>query len=85
MLIGAHVSPAGGLDKAIARGKVWERGQPEPTSWTVEFEDPCPNPEGSPALYGYATGIIDNEPGAEIYYDNVRVTPNKSVQTRNTK
>jgi outer membrane protein assembly factor BamB len=77
------VEPHG--DKAIARGKVWERGQPEPTSWTVEFEDPCPNPEGSPALYGYATGIIDNEPGAEIYYDNVQITPNKTAQTRNTR
>jgi hypothetical protein len=51
----------------------------------VEFEDPCPNPEGSPALYGYATGIINNEPGAEIYYDNVRITPNKNAQTRNAK
>jgi outer membrane protein assembly factor BamB len=77
------VEPQG--DKATARGKVWERGQPEPASWTVEFEDPCPNPEGSPALYGYATGIIDDAPGAEIYYDNVRITPNKNAQTRNTR
>jgi outer membrane protein assembly factor BamB len=72
-------------DKAIARGKAWPREQSEPAAWTVEFEDPCPNLEGSPALYGYATGIIENEPGAEIYYDNVRIVPNKNAQTRTSK
>ena len=28
-------------------------------------------------LYGYATGILENQTGAEIFYDNVSVTPNK--------
>jgi outer membrane protein assembly factor BamB len=64
-------------DKALIRGKVWPRQQPEPQVWTVEFEDPTPNREGSPGLYGNATGIIDGEPGAEAYYDNVRISPNK--------
>jgi hypothetical protein len=64
-------------DKALIRGKVWPRQQAEPTDWTVEFEDPTPNREGSPGLYGNATGIVDGEPGAEACYDNVRVTPNK--------
>ncbi|HXG12023.1 MAG TPA: PQQ-binding-like beta-propeller repeat protein [Gemmataceae bacterium] len=64
-------------NKAVARGKVWERGQPEPKNWTVEFEDPIGNREGSPALYGNATGILENEPGTEIYYDNVKVISNK--------
>ena len=55
---------------------VWPRDKPEPKAWTVEFEDPNPNREGSPALYANATGIIDNQPGAEIHYDNVSVKPN---------
>src|SRR5262249_35210792 len=63
-------------DKALVRGKAWPRNEAEPEAWTVEFNDPCPNREGSPALYGNATGILENQQGAEIYYDNVRVTPN---------
>jgi outer membrane protein assembly factor BamB len=65
-----------GEKSAVVRGKVWQRDQPEPTDWTITFEDPVPNREGSPALYGYATGILENDTGAEIYYDNVSVTPN---------
>jgi outer membrane protein assembly factor BamB len=67
-------------DKAVVRGKVWPRDEQEPATWTVEIEDPTPNREGSPGLYGYATGILGKEPGAEVYYDNVSVTPNKKVQ-----
>jgi outer membrane protein assembly factor BamB len=69
-------------EKALVRGKVWERGQEEPRDWTIEFEDPTPNREGSPGLYGYATGILDKDIGAEIFYDNVRVTPNKDLARR---
>ena len=36
-----------------------------------------PNREGSPALYGYVTGIPNVGPGTDIFYDNVRLTPNK--------
>ena len=44
----------------------------------MTFEDPAPNLEGSPGLHGFATGIGGpTDPGAEIYYDNVKVTPNK--------
>jgi outer membrane protein assembly factor BamB len=64
-------------DKALVRAKAWPRDQSEPTGWSIEFEDPTPNREGSPALYGYATGILEEDPGTEIYYDNVSVTPNK--------
>lgn len=67
-------------DKGIARGKVWLRDQPEPKEWTVEIEDPIPNREGAPALYGLATGILENQPGAEIFYDNVSVTPNQKAE-----
>ena len=63
--------------KGIVRGKVWPRGGPEPGKWTIEFVDPIPNPVGAPALYGYGTGILEDSPGAEAFYDNVRVTPSK--------
>lgn len=42
---------------ALVQGKVWERGQPEPEAWTVEYEDPSPNREGAAALYGYISNI----------------------------
>jgi outer membrane protein assembly factor BamB len=62
--------------QAVIRGKVWPRDDKEPANWTVEFTDPTPNREGSPGLYAYATGIIGNEPGAEVFFTNVSVTPN---------
>lgn len=65
-------------DKGIAKGKIWERGQPEPQEWTLEVTDPIPNREGSPALYANATGIIAPMPGAEAFFDNVKITPNKN-------
>jgi outer membrane protein assembly factor BamB len=61
--------------KALIRGKVWPSDQAEPKEWTLEFEDPIPNKEGSPGLYGYATGILPGAVGAEIFYDKVMVTP----------
>jgi outer membrane protein assembly factor BamB len=71
------VEPKG--DKTLVRGKVWPRGEAEPKDWMVTFEDPLPNKEGAPGLYGFATGIPSSGDGsgAEIYYDNVSVTPNK--------
>jgi outer membrane protein assembly factor BamB len=65
-------------DKGTAKGKIWERGKPEPEDWTLEFTDPIPNREGSPALYGYATGIPGGgKVGAEAFFDHVKITPNK--------
>lgn len=64
-------------DKAHLRGKFWQRGQDEPKEWTVEFDDPVPNREGSPGLYANAVGVeSDQDPGTPIYFDNVSVTPN---------
>jgi outer membrane protein assembly factor BamB len=58
------------------RGKVWPRGEKEPSQWTIEFADPAPNREGSPGLYAYATGILDDgQPGAAAYFANVKVSP----------
>ena len=63
------------IEPSLVRGKVWPRAEKEPSQWTIQFEDPTPNREGSPALYGYAAGT--SAPLAEAYYDNVKVTPNK--------
>lgn len=69
-------------DKAIVRGKAWEKDKPEPAKWTIEFTDPSPNKEGAAALYGYVSNVADPLPGSEIFYDNVKITPNgnKSAQ-----
>lgn len=52
-------------DKAVINGKVWRTGEPEPESWTITAEDPLPNREGSPGIYGYSA--------TDIYYDNLKV------------
>ena len=62
--------------KGVLKGKVWERGQPEPKDWTITVNDPYPNAEGAAALYGYVSNVT-GVPGSPIYYDNVSVTPNK--------
>jgi len=54
---------------ATVRGKLWKRGETEPQAWTVEMVDEAPNLHGSPGLYGHASD-------AEIYLDNLQVTPN---------
>ena len=63
--------------KGIIKGKVWPRDEKEPEAWTLEAEDPIPNTKGAPLIFGFANGTINAEkPGAEIFYDNVKVTPN---------
>lgn len=37
-------------------------------AWTIEAEDDAPNVEGSPGLFGNASN-------AELFYDNILVTP----------
>lgn len=64
--------------KGVIRGKVWPRDQKEPAAWTVELTDSRPIAEGSPTLYGYVTGNFNDKPGTEIYYDNLKITPNKA-------
>lgn len=56
-------------DKAVLKGKVWLRGEPEPEAWTIEATDDVPNKTGSPGLFGNASD-------AEVLYDNVKITPN---------
>ena len=56
--------------KAVLRGKVWPRDEAEPESWMIEVEDPAPNLNGSPGLFG-------NAKDAEIMLDNIEVVPNE--------
>ncbi len=58
-----RVEHAGG--KALIKGKVWPRDEPEPESWTISKESVHPIPEGSPGIYGF--------PLAEIHFDNLIV------------
>jgi outer membrane protein assembly factor BamB len=64
--------------KGIVKGKIWARDQKEPDKWTIEIEDPTPNIKGAPIIYGFPNGTINVEnPGPEIYYSYVKITPNK--------
>ncbi len=63
--------------KGTIRGKAWPRDEKEPSAWSIELNDSNPNTEGSAALYGYVTGNFNNVPGTEIYFDNLKITPNK--------
>lgn len=56
-------------DQATVRGKMWPRGEKEPADWTVKMVDKAPNLHGTPGVFG-------NSPDAEIYLDNLMVTPN---------
>jgi hypothetical protein len=64
-------------DTALIKGKCWPRDQSEPAAWTAEVKDSRPNREGSPTLYGYVTGIPNVGSGTDVFYANVRITPNK--------
>ncbi len=59
--------------KAVLRGKVWPREEKEPAAWTLEATDEAGNFVGSPGLWGNASD-------AEIFYDNILVTPNSSIE-----
>lgn len=56
-------------DKAVIRGKVWNRDDTEPSSWTITAEDPIPVRQGSPGLVAYSP--------IDVFYDNVRVMENQ--------
>ncbi len=53
-----------------ARGKAWLASEPEPAPWTVERIDLIGNRQGSPGIFGSALT-------SEVYFDNLKVTPNK--------
>ncbi|MDT7603493.1 MAG: hypothetical protein QOF61_1490, partial [Acidobacteriota bacterium] len=56
--------------KVRARGKVWAVSEQEPAAWMIEMIDPIGNHQGSP-------GVFANAIAAEIYFDNMKVYPNK--------
>ncbi|MCU0803136.1 MAG: hypothetical protein MUD11_15480 [Rhodobacteraceae bacterium] len=72
-------------DDALVRGKIWLKDQPEPAEWTLEVVDKAPNLNGAAGIYGRVPpGSIemgakpaDTKPGAEMYFDNLKITPNK--------
>ncbi len=72
-------------NQAIAKGKAWERGKAEPADWMVEVKDPRPNRVGAAALYGYVPNATAVAVGAEIYYDNVKITPNNGKKVGNVE
>jgi outer membrane protein assembly factor BamB len=55
--------------KVRARGKVWLASDTEPAAWMIERIDPIPNRQGAPGIFGSAL--------AELYFDNLKVYPNK--------
>ena len=61
-------------DKATIHGKVWKKSDPEPSAWTITAEDPHPIQGGTPGLLGYSP--------VNLYYDNVKVTPNGMRENR---
>jgi hypothetical protein len=56
-------------DHTLIRGKVWERGTPEPEEWTITVQDPLRITHGAPGIYGYSP--------VDIFYDNVQVYANE--------
>lgn len=64
-----------GAGKVRARGKVWAKGQPEPSAWSIERIDPIGSLKGAPGLYADAPSAAGG--GSEIYYDNIKVYKNK--------
>jgi len=73
-------------EAAMVRCKIWPRDQVEPQQWTFEVLDRSPNLSGAPGIYARvpAGSILSRtEPGSEIYFDNIAVTPNTSVTPNN--
>jgi hypothetical protein len=58
-----------GTAKTMVRGKVWKRGEAEPSAWTIEFEDNVVIEAGAPGIYG--------DSPADIAWDNLKLTSNR--------
>jgi outer membrane protein assembly factor BamB len=58
-----------GTSKTTVRGKVWKRGEAEPSAWTIEFEDAVVIEAGAPGIYG--------DSPAHIAWDNLKLTSNR--------
>lgn len=70
---------------ALVRGKIWQKDSPEPAQWTLEVVDKAPNLNGAAGIYARVPpGSIevgakpaDTKIGAEMFFDNLKITPNK--------
>jgi hypothetical protein len=65
---------------ATVQGKIWRRGEAEPAEWTLEVVDPIANPEGAAGIYARVPPgsiVSPQEPGSEIFFDNLVITPNQ--------
>lgn len=58
-----------GAATTVVRGKVWKRGEAEPSAWTIEFEDNVVIEAGAPGIYG--------DSPADIAWDNLKLTSNR--------
>ncbi len=55
-----------GAAKTPVRGKVWKRGEAEPTDWIIEYADDLVISEGAPGIY--------RDSPANIAWDNLKLT-----------
>lgn len=58
-----------GKTSTMVRGKLWKRGEAEPSAWTLEFDDPVVLQAGAPGLYG--------DSPADIAWDNLKIISNR--------
>jgi outer membrane protein assembly factor BamB len=63
-------------NKVRARARVWPKGEPEPSAWTLERIDPIGSHKGAAGIYADAMNSAATG-GSEMYYDNIRVYRNK--------
>jgi hypothetical protein len=61
---------------------VWDRDAQEPAEWTLQLEDPRPNPSGSPGVFG--NSLVSPFPSF-VYYDNILVTDNRGEHAQAQK
>ena len=63
-----------GADRAVVSGKVWPRGQAEPSAWTISLQDTMPNRNGNPGLFAHS---LVGAAKSLINYDNILVSDNQ--------
>jgi len=51
------------------QGKAWLAAEPEPAAWTIDHVDRMPHRQGAAGIYADAS--------AEVFVDNIKVTPNQ--------
>jgi len=54
------------------RGKVWERGKPEPDKWTIEIRQNTLHAQGAPGVFAFSP-----QSQKRVYIDNLSLTANE--------